>query len=147
VAWSEPGPLEEAPPVVSVVVVISVSIAIVIAMAAVIVVVAVSLVIPVVVVFNAPASPFPVTSVISLAIMVWSNPTSALVWWPRPIAFMPPVMSPHGIPIPLDPHEGRVWTWREDRNHPWRRWRPDHDANGNLRFTCPDRDEKHRKQQ
>ena len=108
-----------------------------ITMSVVIVKVAVSIVIRVVIVFDSAPVSLPVPRIISVAVVVWRNPASSLVGWSSPIAFMPFVMSSHRIPIAFYPHASRIGPCRDNRSHPDRRWRPNHDSNRNLRFACP----------
>jgi hypothetical protein len=102
--------------------------------------VAVLIVIPAVIVFNAAAVSLPVPHIISVAVVVRCNPTSSFVRWSSPIALMPFVVFSHWIPITLYPHMSRIWHCGDNHSHPERRWRPNHDSNGNLRFTYPDGD-------
>jgi hypothetical protein len=67
--------------------------------------------VPVVIMFNTAAISFPVTHKEPFAVVVRRNPTSALVGWASPIAFMPFIVPSHGIPITLHPHEHRTWPW------------------------------------
>ena len=98
--------------------------------------VAVSIPIPVVIVFNAAVVSLPVARVISFAIVARGNPTRSLVRWPSPIPFVPFVMPAHRIPITRHPHVLRGGAWGNNGNHPWWRWRSNHDSDRNLGFTC-----------
>ena len=103
----------------------------------VIVEVPVSTVIRMVIVFDSATASLPVPRIISVAVVVWCNPTSSLVGWSSPIALVPFVMSSHRIPITLDPHASGIGHCGDNRSYPGRRWRPNHDSNRNLRFACP----------
>jgi hypothetical protein len=92
----------------------------------------VSVVVRVVVVLNAAAISFPMTCIVAFAVVVRSNPASALVGRSSPIAFMPLVMVSHRIPITLHPQELSSWPFWHNHSHPDWRWRGNHDSNGNL---------------
>jgi hypothetical protein len=93
-------------------------------------------VVRVVIVLNTAAITFPVTGIVSLAIVVWANPASPFVGRSSPVAFMPLIMISHRIPITLHPHELRSWPFWHNHNHPGWRWRGNRDSNGNLRIDC-----------
>ena len=111
-----------------------------IAMSVIIFEVAVSTVIPVVVVFNSATATLPKPSVIPFAVMARRDPMSAFVRRSSPIAFMPFVMSSHRIPIALHPHGSRIWHSGDNHSYLGRGRRPNHDSNGDLRFTQANRD-------
>jgi hypothetical protein len=101
-----------------------------------IVVIAVSMVIRVVIVFNTAVVSVPVTRIITLAVVMWRNPVCSLVRRSCPIASVPFVMIAHGIPVAFHPHARRFWPRGDNDSHARRRWRPNHDADGNLCFAC-----------
>ena len=109
---------------------------VVITISSMIVVIPVMALIRMVIVFNAAAVSFPIPRIISFAVVAWCNPVSSLIRRSSPIAFMPLVMIPHGIPITLHPHVVRVWPCRHNDNGPGRRWRRNYDSDGNLRVNC-----------
>jgi hypothetical protein len=113
---------------------------VVITMSAVIVVVTVSIMIPAVIVFNTATVSFPVTHIVSLAIVVRCDPASSLVRWSGPIAHMPLVMLSHWIPITVHPHAFRFRLCGENHGHSRWWWRPNYDANRNLCVNCRSRD-------
>ena len=89
-------------------------------------------VIPVVIMFNAATASVPIPTVIPFAVVVRRDPTSALIRWPGPIAFVPSIMSSHGIPITPHPHASRIWHRRGNHSNRRRRWRANNDTNGDL---------------
>ena len=75
---------------------------------------------------------FPVTLVPLATLMVGYDPVRAGVRRPRPIAFMPAVMSVYGIPVAFHPHIIRPGCGRTNlQNSGWRR-RTDRDTYRDL---------------
>ena len=98
--------------------------------------VAVVVAIPVMVVLHPAAISVPVTDEIALAIVMRSDPTSALIRRPRPIALVPFVMVSHWIPVALDPNKLGARSLRRYRNNA-RRWRSTNaDSDGDLCVSC-----------
>src|ERR1700730_10658884 len=91
-----------------------------------------ALVVPAVVVFHPAAFSLPVGFVELIPVMARPHPASPLVRRPSPVAFVPPVMPSHRVPITLYPHEFGVWSWRENANYAGRRWRAHSDPHCNL---------------
>jgi hypothetical protein len=104
-------------------------------------------VIRVVIVFNTAVVSIPVACIITLAVVAWRNPVRSLVWRSSPIAFVPFVMISHWIPVAFQPHARRFWPRGDNDSYARRRWRPNHDANGNLCFACFRRNQQHCDQQ
>src|SRR5258708_7460068 len=73
----------------------------------------------------------PVAPVEAFAIMPRTNPACAGIGWTSPIWVVPPIASPFGVPVSVDPH---VLGTRRHRHHvmPRRRWRANSDADGDL---------------
>jgi hypothetical protein len=92
----------------------------------------VSVAVPVMVMFKPAVISVPVTYKELISIVTRRHPAGPRVRWTSPIAFMPPVMSSHRIPITIHPHELGCRSWRQDANHTRRRWRSDSDSNGDL---------------
>jgi hypothetical protein len=65
----------------------------------------VTIMIKMMVVFNSAVLPGPVTRKVLLAIMVWRDPIGSYIGRPSPVALMPFVMVPHGIPIAFHPYK------------------------------------------
>jgi hypothetical protein len=89
-------------------------------------------VIPVVVMFEAATVSVPVARIILMSVMVRYNPAGACIGRPRPVAIVPLVVVPVGIPIAVDPGKLRTWTCRRNAHHAGRRWRPNSDTERNL---------------
>jgi hypothetical protein len=134
-------------PIMVVMVVVMVVVMIVVPVVASAVVIPVVAAVPVMIVLHAAVFSFPITRVVSFAVMALANPASSLVWWSSPIASMPPVMVSYGIPITLDPNELRTWSFRHSYNNPGRRWRSNDDSNGNLCSHCRGRRQQQRGEQ
>ena len=91
----------------------------------------VSIPVPVMVMLPPAAISVPVTGKVSFTIMMRSYPVSTDIRRTRPIAWVPPVMVPHRIPIALDPDEVGSRTHGHS-NHAWRRRSTDPDSNRHL---------------
>ncbi len=65
--------------------------------------VALAIVIPAMIVFNSPTGSLPVACKELRSIMMGSDPVRALVWWPRPVTGVPPIVAAYGIPIAVYP--------------------------------------------
>jgi hypothetical protein len=91
----------------------------------------VSIPVPVMVMLPPAAISVPVTGKVLFSIMMRSYPASTDIRRTRPIAWVPFVMVPHRIPIPLDPDE---FGARTDGlgNHARRRRSSDSDSNRHL---------------
>ena len=94
--------------------------------------IAVVIFIPTVVVFYAAAFAFPVAVIEAFAVVTRTNPARACVRRARPVAFMPAIMSAHGIPITANPDEFRSGLRWKDSNYARRGWRADPDADRDL---------------
>jgi hypothetical protein len=95
-------------------------------------VIPVMFVVPAVIVFHPAVLSLPVAGKEVLPVMMRRHPASAFVWWPAPIACMPPVVASHRIPIALYPKESGARAWGS-ANHASRRWRTNSDSQRNLR--------------
>lgn len=95
--------------------------------------------VPAVVVFKAAAVAIPIAREISLAVVMRRDPMRTRIGWTRPVARVPLIVMPDGIPVAFHPHEigpGSGWNYRQHA----RRWRrSDLDSDGNLcvRYRSP----------
>jgi hypothetical protein len=92
--------------------------------------------VPTVIVFEPAAISFPVTRIKLLSVMVRSDPPSACIGRPRPIALMPPIVMAGWIPIAVYPREFRAWTWRHNPDRTGTRGRANPDTQRNLSLGC-----------
>jgi len=99
-------------------------------------VIAISLAVPMVVVFNPTAIPAPIPEKKLLPVVMGPDPAGALVRRSSPVAIMPCVTAPHGIPIAVDPNEVGVRSRGLHSNHSRFRWRANSDSNRDLRTDC-----------
>ena len=92
-------------------------------------VIAVRITVPFVSVFESAATTFPVAVVEVFPVVARPDPASTRIRRPGPIAAMPSVAPSYGVPVTINPHEFRPWTWRKYGNHArrWRRTNPDSD--------------------
>src|SRR5579862_8608297 len=97
--------------------------------------IAIVVLVRVMVVLYPPVLSIPVACEVLLPVMVWRNPTSALVRWPGPIALVPFVVTSHGVPIALDPDEVRPRTRRNHSHRSGRRRRTNPNADRELRMS------------
>jgi len=95
-------------------------------------VVAVVIFIPPVIMLYAAVTSVPITAIEAFAVMARSDPARALVGWPGPVTFMPPITAAGGIPVTANPDEVRTGLLGNYRDHPWRGWRKNPDANRDL---------------
>jgi hypothetical protein len=91
----------------------------------------VSIPVPVVVMLPPATITLPITGEVSFSIIMRTYPVSTGVRRTRPIALVPFVMTPHRIPIALDPDEVGARTHRHG-NHSRRRRSSDPDSNRHL---------------
>lgn len=103
---------------------------------AVMITVSVAVPVPVVVMVKAAMIAFPVTLKELLSVVVRPHPSSTLIWWSRPVTFMPFVVPSDRIPITVYPHRLWAWTWRQNTNHMGARRGADSDSQGNLSMRC-----------
>ena len=121
--WFAPlQPSENHSELVIVVIVVIVVVAAMVIMIFVAAMIAVMIFIPTVIMFYAAVFAFPITVVEAFAIVTWADPAGAGVRRARPVAFMPAIVSTHGIPITANPD--KIWSWllRNHGNHAWRWW-------------------------
>lgn len=88
--------------------------------------------IPVMVVFAAAVIAIPVAGIETVSVVTGTNPMCPAIWRTSPVPGMPMVAVSHRIPVSVHPYEFRSRTWRENPNHPWRRWWSDLDPNRHL---------------
>jgi hypothetical protein len=88
--------------------------------------------IPVMVVVNPTMVSVPVANVILAALVARSDPRSAGVGRPSPIALMPSVAAAVRIPIPVHPVVIGARSHRPHSNHPGTRWLTNPDSHGYL---------------
>jgi len=122
---------------VTVVVVVMIVAVMTVSMSAIIViliaaVVAVVIFIPPVIMLYAAVTSVPITAIEAFAVMARSDPACALVRGPGPIAFVPAITATGGIPVTANPDEVRSGLLGNHRDHPWRGWRKNSDANRDL---------------
>ena len=122
--------------IVSVIVIMPVAVVVIIAIMFVFIVIVkipVMIMVPMMVVFNWPALPGPVTHKVPVAIVVRHDPNCSCIWRLSPITLMPFVMMSHRIPIAFHPYKTRPRLRR--LNVHYARWwgRSDFDSNRNLR--------------
>jgi len=129
-------PWQADPPRAMLVVVIVVVVMIVVMVVAAVAEVSVVVVVPAVVVLYAAMLPVPVAGEVLLPIMVRSDPVSAFVRRPRPIALMPFVVRSYGVPIALNPDEIRPRTPGKHGHDSGRRRCANPDPDGDLRISC-----------
>jgi hypothetical protein len=92
--------------------------------------------VPAVIVLKPAAISIPVTLIKLLSVVARSDPPSASIGRPRPVAFMPLIAVADWIPIPVYPRILRAWTRWQNANHTGtRRW-ADSDAERNLSLGC-----------
>lgn len=109
--------------------------------------VAVVVVVPVMVVFNPASLAHPISAEIAPAFVVVRSPMRSRVGRQSPVAGVPAVVASNRIPVAINPEivgPGANWPRGE---HPWRRWRPDLDADGNLCTQQAGKDECRKQQQ
>ena len=92
--------------------------------------------IPTVLMFMPTMIACPVSHKIPLSIVARRHPSRFRIWLSSPITFMPVVMSSRGVPVSVDPHELRIWSWRMNVNHSWRRRSANIDSNVDFRAEC-----------
>jgi lysylphosphatidylglycerol synthetase-like protein (DUF2156 family) len=105
--------------VVLAVVIVAMTMIIVIVIAAMI---AVTIAIPFVIVLEAAVISVPITGIKPLAVVTRADPVGALVGRSAPVAFVPAIVSAHGIPVTINPDEVRARLRGKHSDHT-RRWR------------------------
>jgi hypothetical protein len=100
--------------------------------------------VPTVIVFKPATISIPVTSKELLPIVMRRDPVGARIRRTGPIALVPPVMSPEGIPVSIDPDIVWTGTYRPHVNYARRRRRTNSNAEGHLRVRCRCPGRKHR---
>jgi len=114
----------------------SISVLLSVAMAMTLFIISVTFLIPIVSMFVPTMIAFPVSDKIPVSIVARRHPSRFVIWSLSPITFMPVVMSSHGVPVSLDPHELRSWSWRMNVNHSGRRRSANIDSNIDFRAEC-----------
>jgi hypothetical protein len=96
--------------------------------------------VPTVVVFKPATISIPVTEIELRSVVTRRHPSSPRIWWPSPISFMPFVVPSHWIPITVYPHELGAWSWGQNANNTWLRWRTNSDTDRHLstKYRCAD---------
>ena len=80
-------------------------------------IIAVLVMIPMMVMLDPAPLTIPIPGVIPLSVMMRHNPSRHRIGRKRPIAGMPFIMMPNGIPIALNPNEFRGRPWRKDMHN------------------------------
>jgi hypothetical protein len=93
---------------------------------------AIALVVPMMIVLDAAALAVPVSMIEALSIVARRYPSSGCVCRTAPIAGMPLIVVPYGIPVAVYPDELRTWPRGENANDSRRRGWADSDSDGNL---------------
>src|SRR5581483_7639052 len=96
-------------------------------------IIAISVAVPAMIVLVMAVRAIPVPSEIARAVMMRPNPDRALVRRAAPIAFMPPIMAFHRIPVALYPDKPGAW---HRRLHDDSRRRRRADLNSNRDIRC-----------
>jgi hypothetical protein len=94
--------------------------------------VSVAVPVPMVVMFKPATISIPVTDIELSSVVTRWHPSSPRIRWPSPISFMPFVVPSHWIPITVYPHELGAWSWGQNANNTWLRWRTNSDTDRHL---------------
>jgi hypothetical protein len=92
-----------------------------------------AIVVPVMVVWTVAPRSAPVSFEEPIALIAGPYPTRAFIGWTRPVAIVPLIATPHGIPITIHPKKARAGCGRPNPDNPWWRRRPDSDSNRKIR--------------
>ena len=93
--------------------------------------------IPMMIMFYMSAVAIPVAGEEAFAVVMRRHPAGPGIGWQSPVAFVPPVMSSHRVPVTVDPNIIRTRCPRDYSQHA-RRWRSaDRDSNRNLGVRRP----------
>jgi hypothetical protein len=95
-------------------------------------VIAFMIVIPLVVVLDAAVRAFPVAVVEPFSIVARADPASAFIWWPAPIASVPPIVSSGWIPVAAYPDESRSGLCGDNGDNARCGWRANADSDRYL---------------
>jgi hypothetical protein len=88
------------------------------------------------VVMDVASAAFPMTGVVTAALIIRRHPIRIRIRRTRPVAVVPPILTVRRVPITLDPHVVGTGLWRDVvRARRWRR-RADVDVKRNLRMYC-----------